>query len=320
MSAERDLYLVDRHTVGRDRLREQLLALVERYLRSLSNDDFYGDAAPLVAESLAASVRAAQQATADLTWAYLDAALQESGERPSPGRMRLADHPRGVDPARVWDRPLKAYRLAIASGETAEYALAQAVERAVSIAEDDLTLAVRQAAAQHSVKTPWVTGQRRVIHPELSAGGTCGLCIAASDRIYRPGKLLPVHDRCKCTVAEVTKSVDPGNSLNNLSLGDLYEAAGSTAAADLKATRWKVTEHGELGPVLSPRGADVRTPAEVAKDTGTRMDPREMARRQAVAVERAIARLEERAARGEDVAMALKHERRLLERLRKRAA
>lgn len=320
MSAKRDLFLVDRHAVGRRRLREQLLALVERYLRSLANDDFYGDSAPLVAQSLASSVRTAQAATADLTWAYLDAALQEAGERPSPGRMRLADRPRGVDPARVWDRPLKTYRLAIASGESAEYALAQAVERALSVADDDLTLAVRQAAAQHSVKTPWVTGQRRVIHPELSEGGTCGLCIAASDRIYRPGKLLPIHDRCKCTVAEITKSADPGNSLNNLSLGDLYEAAGSTAAEALKGTRWKVTEHGELGPVLTPKRATPRTAADVERDTGQRMDPREMARRQAVAVERAISRLEERAASGEDVALALASERRLLDRLRKRAA
>lgn len=320
MSAERDLFLVDRHAVGRRRLREQLLALVERYLRSLANDDFYGDSAPLVAQSLASSVRTAQQATADLTWAYLDAALQEAGERPSPGRMRLADRPRGVDPARVWDRPLKTYRLAIASGESAEYALAQAVERALSIADDDLTLAVRQAAAQHSVKTPWVTGQRRVIHPELSEGGTCGLCIAASDRIYRPGKLLPIHNLCKCGVAEITKSADPGSGLNNLSLGDLYEAAGSTAAEALKGTRWKVTEHGELGPVLTPKRATPRTVADVERDTGQRMDPRELARRQAVAVERAISRLEERAASGEDVALALASERRLLDRLRKRAA
>lgn len=320
MSTERDLFLVDRHSAGRDRLREQLLALVERYLRSLGRDDFYGDRAPLVAAQLAASVRTAQEATADLTWAYLDAALQEASERPSPGRMRLADRPRGVDPALVWDRPLKAYRLAVSSGETAEYALTQAVERALSIADDDLTLAVRQAAAQHSVKTPWVTGQRRVIHPELSAGGTCGLCIAASDRIYRPGKLLPIHDRCRCGTAEVTKNVDPGNSLNNLSLGDLYEAAGSTAADALKGTRWKVTEHGELGPVLTPKKASPRTPAEVAEDTGRRMDPREMARRQALAVERSIADLEERAARGEDVTVALASERRLLDRLRKRAA
>ena len=154
----------------------------------------------------------------------------------------------------------------------------------------------------------------------MSEGGTCGLCIAASDRIYRPGKLLPIHANCRCGTAEITKSADPGNSLNNLSLGDLYEAAGSTAAEALKGTRWKVAEHGELGPVLTPKRATPRTVADVERDTGQRMDPRELARRQAVAVERAISRLEERAASGEDVALALATERRLLDRLRKRAA
>ena len=320
MSAKRDLFLVDRHAVGRRRLREQLLALVERYLRSLANDDFYGDSAPLVAQSLASSVRTAQAATADLTWAYLDAALQEAGERPSPGKMRLADRPRGVNPATVWGRPLKEYRLAISSGEEQAVALGKALERALSIADDDLTLAVRQAAAQHSVKTPWVTGQRRVIHPELSEGGTCGLCIAASDLIYRPGKLLPMHDRCKCGVAEVTKNVDPGSGLNNLSLGDLYEAAGSTAAEALKGTRWKVIEHGELGPVLTPKKADTRTRADVERDTGQRMDPREKARRRVVAIERSLPALEARAAAGEDVQLELETQRRLLARLRARAA
>ena len=35
-----------------------------------------------------------------------------------------------------------------------------------------------------------IRAYRRVIHPELSKGGTCGLCIAASDRIYFVDDLL----------------------------------------------------------------------------------------------------------------------------------
>lgn len=319
MSTGRDLFLVDRHSDGRDRLRSQLLALIEQVLRSLSRDDFYGNA-DVVAADLADRVRTAQQAMADLTWMYLDATLQEAGERPSPGRMRLADMPRGVAPAQVWDRPLKEYRLAVSVGEDAQTALEKAVDRALVIAEDDLNLAMRQAAAQHSVKTPWVTGQRRVIHPEMSKGGTCGLCIAASDRIYKPGKLLPIHANCFCTVAEITKRADPGSGLNNLSLGDLYEAAGGTSTADLKGTRWKTFEHGELGPTLAPKKAKPRTEVDVKRDEGTRMDPRERARRQAVAIERSIAKLEARAAAGEDVTSPLDYQRQLLARLRKRAA
>lgn len=70
-----------------------------------------------------------------------------------------------------------------------------------------------------------VVGYRRVIHPELSRGGTCGLCLVASDKIYRRPDLRAVHGRCKCTVMEVRRSYDPGGSLNNLELGGIYKAA-----------------------------------------------------------------------------------------------
>lgn len=75
-----------------------------------------------------------------------------------------------------------------------------------------------------------VIGYRRVPHPELSKGGTCGLCLAASDRIYRSPNLRKVHGRCRCGVTEVRASHDPGGALNNLELGDIYKAADLKAA------------------------------------------------------------------------------------------
>lgn len=320
MPAERDLRLVQQHTDVRDGLRASLLRLVEQILRSLSPSGFYGDDARAAARELAGYVATAQRATADVTWAYLDAALAEAGERVPTARLEFPARPRGVDAEQVWERPFKEYRLARSVGEEHDVALDKATARAARIAVDDLDLGVREAAAQHSEKAPTVIGQRRVIHPELSKGGTCGLCIAASDQIYRPGTLLPIHDGCNCGVAEVTATVDPGSGLNDLSLKDLYKAAGSTAGADLKRTRYQVTEHGELGLVLSPKKTKPRDAADVERDTGQRMEPSERARRRAIALERSIAGLEARQASGEDVEAQLKYQRGLLERERARAA
>lgn len=70
-----------------------------------------------------------------------------------------------------------------------------------------------------------------------------------------------IVSNCACGVMPIVGSFDAGNSLNNLDLSDLYNAAGSTSAADLKKTRWQVNEHGELGPVLAPAGAEDRLAA-----------------------------------------------------------
>jgi hypothetical protein len=55
-----------------------------------------------------------------------------------------------------------------------------------------------------------IRGYRRVIHPELSKGGTCGLCVAASDRIYHVSELRAVHGRCECTTLPIVGEQDPG--------------------------------------------------------------------------------------------------------------
>lgn len=127
------------------------------------------------------------------------------------------------------------------------------------IVDDELMLAQRLAetevmvkAQNLDVKGAKVIGYRRVIHPELSRGGTCGMCIAAADRVYKASELRPIHANCKCTIAPITSQHDPGDELNKADLKQLYADAGGTSAAHLKRTRYKVDEHGELGPVLVP--------------------------------------------------------------------
>lgn len=158
----------------------------------------------------------------------------------------------------VFRRPAMAYRYEASRGSpTAEQAANQRIDDLV-----DTNLMLAQRLAQQEVLAqavdlnrgggPQIIGHRRVIHPEMSKGGTCGMCIAASHRLYRVDELMPIHDRCECTSAAVTKDHDPADELNTSDL-DLYGDAGGNTAAHLKRTRYQIDEHGELGPVLVPK-------------------------------------------------------------------
>lgn len=187
MEPEQALLLVDAHTRGRGSIRLGLVQRITRWLRGLSQDDFY-DFDPSEAVAV---VRVAQEALAAQTWAYLDSLGTYAAGDPD-----LPDEPRGVDPARVWERPAKTYRFERSMGRDHAEALDLAVQRAQTIAEDDLAHAMRISAAQHSQAADGVIGLRRVVHPEMSQGGSCGLCLAASDRIYKVATLLPIHANC----------------------------------------------------------------------------------------------------------------------------
>ncbi|OBK14082.1 hypothetical protein [Mycobacterium asiaticum] len=164
----------------------------------------------------------------------------------------------------VFARPAALFRYLIANGQPD--ADAQAVLRIRTLVDDNLMLAQRLAQQEvlaqavdldgtrrgRGRRGPRIVGYRRVIHPELSRGGTCGMCIAASDRIYKVGELMPIHNRCHCTVSAVTDEHDPADDLNSVDLAQLYRDSGGTSAAHLKRTRYKVDKHGEMGPVLVP--------------------------------------------------------------------
>lgn len=158
----------------------------------------------------------------------------------------------------VFRRPAVTFRYVESDG--GDNPAERASLRIDTLIEDNLMLAQRLAEHEAIAKAvdldqpgPKIIGIRRVIHPELSRTGTCGLCIAAADRIYSVRKLLPIHDLCKCTTAVVTEEHDPGDDVNQADLRQLYTAAGGTSTAHLKRTRYKVDEHGELGPVLAPK-------------------------------------------------------------------
>ncbi|MFV8317037.1 hypothetical protein [Mycobacterium sp. 23] len=165
----------------------------------------------------------------------------------------------------VFERPAAVYRWLISQGEGD--AAEQSMLRIRTLVDDNLMLAQRLAQQEvlaraavdldnqggRGRRRPQIVGYRRVIHPELSRGGTCGMCIAASDRIYKIGTLMPIHAHCWCTIAAITEEHDPADDLNAVDLRALYKDAGGNTVAHLKRTRYQVDEHGELGPVLVPQ-------------------------------------------------------------------
>jgi hypothetical protein len=114
-----------------------------------------------------------------------------------------------------------------------------------------------------------ISEYRRVIRPELSNEGSCGLCVVAADRIYYKDDLFPLHARCNCGVLPVTDDNDPGLELNREDFARLYSAAGGTAGAKLKRVRIAVQEHGEIGAVLTRHGDSWRDAKDVQRDRRT---------------------------------------------------
>ena len=201
----------------------------------------------------------------------------------------------------VLNRPVRKMRYLESKGATREQALEAGLVRLDAIAEANMMLAQRLAEAEvinaaANLDGSPVVGMRRIIHPELSLTGTCGLCIAASDRLYTVRELLPMHRLCKCTSAAVTEEFDPADALNAVDLRRLYRDAGGTSRAHLKRTRYKEDDHGELGPTLKPE----RKYKARKKDSGTTegsgktvLDetPAEIARRQLPLFEANLAKL-----------------------------
>ena len=259
------LALVNAQATARVRISAQVLASVRRSF-GLVGDFYDRDQVGVFVEAMTRAVLAGRAMSAGVTEAYLRQQFDLLGARPPKTVPAPSPRPRGIPTTEEYVRPVKTYRYARLRGLDELEAEEQALRRAELIAETDLNLAMRDTARDLLAGASKVTGWRRIIHPELSAGGACGLCVAASDRIYPRGQLMPLHDRCKCEVAAIVDSNDPGRSLNAEDLAELYRTAGGTDKGRLARTRWTVNEHGELGPVLRAEGDHFRDADEVAQD------------------------------------------------------
>lgn len=229
--------------------------------------NWYDDTAVAAfAAETAARVQAVQHVAAAITDAHAQHVLtliapQAVSRRPST--IGVTALRKGVTLPDAYQRLAVAYRYQVAEGKSPEKALKLVKDRGTSMASTDVQLAIR-AQWQQFLETNRIDSYRRVLHPELSVGGTCGLCIAASQRIYHRSILEPIHDGCHCGVIPVIGGQDYGLNLNEDDLKTLYADAGSTSADDLKRTQYVIHQHGELGPILGHKDDGWRGPADVA--------------------------------------------------------
>lgn len=177
---------------------------------------------------------------------------QTPGDQPTVDRTVSK---KSADADQIFDRAAETYRYEKSIGADDTTAGRAAEKKIADIVDGNLILAQRLAEQQtlSAVRDldKRVYGYRRVIHPELSSGGVCGLCIAAASRRYYIRELKPIHGRCKCTIAPITDEHDIGDLMNQDDLDVLYDAAGSTRGKDLKRTRYAIEHHSELGPILA---------------------------------------------------------------------
>lgn len=249
----KSLAVVDRHAKQRDSL---VVALLKALLGLWGSFDGWDDR-DLVTGHAARSavlVETALTRSRRLARSYATVMLREADALPERELPPVQDvYPRsGVSASEVYTRPAEQYLWERSIGRTDQEARTHVLERVEKLARMDEQLVTRDETRATYAKAPKVIGWRRVIHPELSESGySCGLCIVASDRLYSTGELMAVHDGCNCDTCPVTKGFDPGLRLNRDDLDALYEAAGdSTFADDLRETRIRLDEHGELGPIL----------------------------------------------------------------------
>lgn len=187
----------------------------------------------------------------------------------------------------TFGRDLAAGRLTLLEPPTLVEPVAAAQKRVLDVADMDVQLVQRnQSRAFYEAHKSDVTGWRRVIHPERSKGGTCGLCAVISDRLYGPTEPLEVHERCKCTTVAVKEGRDPGSKLNRSDLNALYSDAGSTRREELKRTRYRIDEHGELGRVITFAEDAHRTARQARRDENS-LRPALSAAQKRAALERA---------------------------------
>lgn len=264
-------FWLDQHTAARDGLDQRtVLAILALY----AGLNFYDRLAVEEAAKAAADTsNTAAILAAGLMAQYLATVTSTTvGEDLPTPAILLPPLRNGADMRLVYQRPVKMFRRQVAKGTPPAEAYRQAMHMATVMTETNNTLAMRQAsqiALSQLASEANVTGFRRVLRPELSKTGSCGLCIAASDQVYSRAQLMPLHANCNCDVLPIVGAAggtgDPGNSLNNLDLGSLYAAAGdSTDGRDLKRIRFEVNEHGELGPVLTVEGHAFTSEADLA--------------------------------------------------------
>lgn len=219
------------------------------------------DVATFTARAVPVVTAARKQAT-HFTSAYLSLMLKRPAVALAVPVIR-----NGADPADVYKRPFVNVWTALGNHVAYVDAVAAGLARATATAQTDVALTSRAAAVDYAAKDPSIVGWERV--PEDDA---CDFCLLASTQQYGSEDLMPLHDRCGCTVQPITSSDSrAGQSvLNHDLLSDLgakgvkvYDGGEVRTYGNPDPTGMVVREHGELGPVITKAGDSFTGPDDI---------------------------------------------------------
>lgn len=260
---------------ARTQLAQQYLTIQQRYLRALSPADWWNDGVALgVSAKLALAYMSMVENSYSYGVSYANSLLTLANRRVDLSNLRVDQYlpvRYGTDPQMIAYKPFNAYReqavktpdvrpetfteaFTSEDWDTIERYLEEASRVAQTVAEYDSVASSNRGSQDVYEDDPKVLQYMRVIHPELSKSGTCGLCVAAATRLYSKHDLMPLHAHCHCTTAPVIEGEDWLYQMgrDNYNLNHLYAYAGGTSARKLSQIRIAPTEaHNELGSVLT---------------------------------------------------------------------
>lgn len=217
------------------------------------------------ARAAAVEIRRGRQRMAGIMRAAIERAMIDAGlDPPRGGPVEPLPEPRGLPIEEVMERAPAQVAYEVTQGKPFEQAMRSGLDRALVTAEMDLATAARDSSRDTIANAPRIVGWRRMVRPYLSESGTCGLCLAAATRLYFKSDLMPLHSRCRCLPYPVIEGLpDIAQQINGVDIDDLYARAGETQRGKLARVRFKVVQHGELGPTLVDERHNFRGPGDL---------------------------------------------------------
>jgi len=268
-------------TAAQEQLASATVGAVQRLYDDLLRDNgwFVQRRVDAVVEDTLDVMADSTQAAAEITQGYLEGVLDVLNVDFRDIEITIGTDLRdGVTPEREWNRPAEQARVARLLGADEFQANEKALVRAEQQARTDLVLARQQAEREMWQVSGDIISYRRILRPEMSKTGPCGLCVVAASRVYHKSDLRPLHGGCVCDVLPIVKDgsgaiLDPGFDLNQDDLDAFYRAGGGTGRQGLQRVRLKTIEHGELGPTLVDGRYNTRKKADVIQLASKGLDP-----------------------------------------------
>jgi hypothetical protein len=173
----------------------------------------------------------------------------------------------GAGTSLVYNRPFVDLRTALSKGQSMSQAIEAGAKRAEYLASTEVQLARRNAGLKARSANDKIVGYIRT----LTGMENCALCYVASTQRYTRGELMPIHPGCDCGEMPIYGTQDPGQVINELRLDATHQSVATrfgisdAGAREIDYRAIKITEHGEMGPMLTVRGQASQSAGDVGE-------------------------------------------------------